>query len=999
MQIEEAVVAAEKMGKIDQRISVCMQPGFHDLRASDLTASIRTYLSLDVDVVQIVQVYTICKNLLPEELEGIAQKVLIDPITEMGWNGFPPLLQFDWTLEIRLKAGLTDNLGMTAQISIEDFLGTRFAQHEKVSSSVQYLLKGNLTRADVHRIGKELLANPIIEEISVATTFEILRAEGSLPCHAPLHFCAEIEIIDIAKDEEALIEMSQTRQLALQGNEMVAIRSYYSKEETLQWRARYGLPPNPTDVELQAIAQTWSEHCKHKIFNASICYRDENGEKTIDGLFPTYIKKVTEEMADKIDWLISTFEDNAGIIRFNGTTDLTCKVETHNSPSALDPYGGALTGILGVNRDILGTGKGSRPIANMDVLCFAPPDYSGAIPEKLIHPKRVMEGVCKGIEHGGNKSGIPTVNGAILFDERYLGKPLVYCGTIGLIPPTICGQPNHIKEIIPGDWIVVAGGRTGKDGIQGATFSSQELHAQSSSSAVQIGDPFTQKKLHDFLLEARDLGLYRTLTDNGAGGLSSSVGELALLCGGCEIHLDRVPLKYPHLHPWEILLSESQERMTFSVDPSCLEKLEELAAFHEVEMAAIGTFTQTGFFHVLWEGKAVALLSLDFLHRGVPQMQLEAEWNPPEQVAVSISSSDLGRELHQLLSRFSICSKESIVRRYDCEVQGASMLKPMIGDAAILLPMECIEQGEGIVVSNGICPSYSDIDTYAMATAAVDEAVRNQVAVGGDPGRIAILDNFCWPDPIDDREKNPDGKHKLAQLVRAAMGLYDAAKAFHTPIISGKDSMKNDYKIGDVKISVPPTLLITAIGKIPCVEKAVSMDVKQPGDLIYIVGLTRQELGGSEYLAMKQQRGGIVPHVDLIAAKKIYHSLFGAMQEELIASCHDCSEGGLAVALAESAFAGGYGVDVDLRSVPTEDLSSDGEILFSESTSRFIMTIDPQWKEAFEAKMESTVFAQIGIVRNDLEFNILGNSGDVVVREEIDDLKKSWQSPLERKNR
>lgn len=945
-------------------VSVSMLDAFVDREAVDLKTAVHRYLGLQVEKVQIVQLYRIYKRLKEDELSKIAESVLRDSIVESGEVNES---SFDWSLEISLKQGLTDNLGITAQIAIEDFLGSSFAPAEQVRSARKYLLRGSLTRSDVERIGKELLANPLIEEI---------RAQK---------IASQVEVVELNGD---LMAISQSRQLALNQMEMEAIRAYYSQEELR--RKELGLPVWPTDVELEAIAQTWSEHCKHKIFQARISY---NGQ-IIDSIFSTYIKKATEELSEEIDWLVSVFKDNAGIIRFNDSVDLTCKVETHNSPSALDPYGGALTGILGVNRDILGTGSGSKPIANMDVLCFAPPDYPGKIPEKLLHPKRILAGVCKGIEHGGNKSGIPTVNGALVFDERYLGKPLVYCGTIGLTPVSYGSK----KEILPGDLIAVAGGKTGKDGIHGATFSSEELHAASPMSAVQIGDPFTQKKLLDFLLEARDLGLFRTLTDNGAGGLSSSVGELAQITNGCKIDLDKVPLKYPDLSPWEILLSESQERMTFAVPPEKRQKLQELALFHEISLAFIGTFTESGVFHVMAQGKTVAWLSLEFLHKGVPQLQLEAEWTEPLEPHVDLPLMDLGADLHALLSRYTICSKESIVRQYDHEVQGGSCLKPFVGprcdgpgDASILLPVEFREAGEGIVVSNGIAPRYSEIDAYAMAAYALSEAIANQVAVGADPNRIAILDNFCWPDPIYDPEKTPDGKHKLAQLVRASMALYDGAIALKTPIISGKDSMKNDYKMGGVKISIPPTLLITAVGKIPNVAKAVSMDVKMPGDLVYLVGTTKRELGGSEYFAMKQLLGGKVPRIDFGLCKKIYSALFEAVQQELVASCHDCSEGGLGVALAESAFAGGYGMEIDLRGL--EEMS-DAELLFSESGGRFVVTIAPTDREVFEKICKDLPCAQLGKVREDGAFLVRGKRGDLVIEEEILKLKRSWQEPL-----
>ncbi len=739
-------------------VSISLQPRFSDPRAQDLVGAIR-FLGIPAEKAKIVQIYRIFKRLSSDELERVMEKVLLDPIVEQAEEKD---LDYDWSLEIRLKKGLTDNLGITAQISIEDFLGSRFQEGERVQSAVRYLLKGQISREMVERIGRELLANALIEEI-IAEPVSAQKISG-------------VETIDLSSD---LMEISRKRGLALNLAEMEAVRAYYRKAEIQESRKKQGLPLMPTDVELEAIAQTWSEHCKHKIFHARIDYW-EGGKKTvIDSIFSTYIKKATEEIGKRIDWLVSVFKDNAGIVRFNDEVHLVCKVETHNSPSALDPYGGALTGILGVNRDILGTGFGARPIANMDVLCFAPPDYSGPIPEKLQHPKRVLTGVCKGIEHGGNKSGIPTVNGAIVFDEKFLGKPLVYCGTVGLIPVKIGSRRAEEKEIFHGDLIAVAGGKTGRDGIHGATFSSEEIHDQSPTSAVQIGDPFMQKKLLDFLLVARDKGLYRTLTDNGAGGLSSSVGEMATLCGGCEIHLDRVPLKDKSLLPWEILLSESQERMTFAVPEESKNELAELAAFFEIDLAYLGTFNQSGSFHVLHSGNTVALLDLSFLHQGVPQLHLEAEWNGSDETSVSVPHSDLGKDLHALLSRYTICSKESIVRRYDHEVQGGSCVKPFVGaladgpsDASIVLPVEFQEKKTGIVISNGICPRYSEIDADAMASYALCEAVSNQVAVGADPSRIAVLDNFCWPDPIYDPVKTPDGKRKLAQLVRAAKALY-----------------------------------------------------------------------------------------------------------------------------------------------------------------------------------------------------------------------------------
>ncbi|HRT71885.1 MAG TPA: AIR synthase-related protein, partial [Syntrophales bacterium] len=510
----------------------------------------------------------------------------------------------------------------------------------------------------------------------------------------------------------ALLGISSARVLALNLEEMKAVRRYFQDAAVVEERRRFGLGEYATDVELEALAQTWSEHCKHKIFNSRITYLEEAGGEgiVIDSLFDTYIKRATQEIREKMgkdDWCLSVFVDNAGVIKFNDDYSLVFKVETHNSPSALDPYGGALTGIVGVNRDPFGTGKGAKLIFNTDVFCFAPPFYDKPLPKRILHPRRIYEGVREGVEHGGNKSGIPTINGCIVFDERFLGKPLVYCGTGGIMPARLHGRPTHTKEVRPGDLIVMTGGRIGKDGIHGATFSSEELHEGSPVTAVQIGDPITQKKMTDFLLLARDRDLYRAITDNGAGGLSSSVGEMARLSGGCELDLAKAPLKYAGLQPWEILLSEAQERMTLAVEPGKADAFLSLARKMGVEATVLGRFTDSGRFHVLYGDKTVAYLDMAFLHDGVPQLELKARWVAPRhEEAAFPEPSDLGGALKTMLSRLNICSKESVVRQYDHEVQGGSVIKPLTGavndgpsDAAVIRPI--LDSFEGVIVANG----------------------------------------------------------------------------------------------------------------------------------------------------------------------------------------------------------------------------------------------------------------------------------------------------------
>ncbi len=984
------------------RIEIGLKKEIRDALGEKVRRRVQNDLGLPVESVRTLTVFTLDMELPREELEMIATGPFLDPIIQEYRIDGPLAHHFDWLVEVGFKPGVTDNVGKTAKEAMEWRLGRKLKDEEKVYTSTQYLLRGSLKREDVERICTDLLGNSLIQR------FEVWKADewvGKIEPKVPRVVGdggGGVEEIDLEISDEGLLQLSQTRLLALDLREMKTIQNYLRNPMVMDDRRKWNLGKRMTDVELEAIAQTWSEHCKHKIFNARIAYvNEQDHQEGVDSLFKTYIKGATEEIRSSLgngDFCISVFDDNAGVIRFNEHYNLVFKVETHNTPCALDPYGGALTGIVGVNRDPFGTGKGAKLIFNVDTFCFASPFYDKPLPPRLFHPKRVYEGVREGVEHGGNKSGIPTVNGGVVFDDRYLGKPLVYCGTGGIMSKEILGEPSHIKKVEPGDLIVMTGGRIGKDGIHGATFSSEELREDSPVTAVQIGDPITQKKMTDFLLLARDRGLYKSITDNGAGGLSSSVGEMAKEMG-CELHLDRAPLKYHGLHPWEILLSEAQERMTLAVSPSKIEPFLQLAQKMDVEATVLGTFTDTKKFHVLYRGKTVAYLDMDFFHFGIPKMELRAKWKRPTYEEPDfLEPEDLTSTLREMLSRLNICSKESMIRQYDHEVQGGTVIKPLVGrfndgpsDAAVLRPI--LSSFEGIVISNGICPRYSDIDTYPMMACAIDEAIRNNVAVGGNPDRMAGLDNFCWPDPVQS-EKTPDGEYRLAQLVRANQALYDYCKAFGLPLISGKDSMKNDYLIGGLKISIPPTVLISALGKIDDVRKAITMDVKRPGDLIYVLGETLEELGGSEYYASKGFIGNRGPEVDAEKARSLYRKLYKAIQGGLIRSCHDCSDGGLGVALAETAFAGGFGMEINLGKVPRSGLDRNDLLLFSESQSRFIVTLDPSKKRAVEALLGDTLYGEIGEVLDSEIFRIIGLHGKTIIEANIYDLKEAWQKPL-----
>jgi phosphoribosylformylglycinamidine synthase len=778
----------------------------------------------------------------------------------------------------------------------------------------------------------------------------------------------------LSLDDDGLVELSKDR-LWLNLDEMRRIKDYFS-----------GLSRNPTDVELETLAQTWSEHCIHKTFKSRI----KLGWLVVDNLLKSTVMRVTEEL--KKPWCLSVFRDNAGVIDFDGHYAVCFKVETHNHPSALEPYGGAATGIGGVIRDIMGTGLGAKPILNTDVFCFAPPDFSyDKLPHGVLHPRRIFKGVRAGVADYGNRLGIPTLNGAILFDERYVGNPLVFCGTVGLLPVSM-GQRGQQQK---GDLVVLVGGKTGRDGIHGVTFASGQLTKESeavSSSSVQIGDPITEKKLIDVLLKARDRGLYRRITDCGGGGLSSAVGEMAEETG-VRVYLDRAPVKYLGLSYTEIWISESQERMVLAVPPDRVDQLISLFESEGVEATVIGEFTDTQRLELFYEGNLVCDLDMKFLHKGLPQLEKEAVWEPPQHVEPDFPQpTDLRQDLLRVLASWNVCSREWVIRQYDHEVQGGSVVKPLTGinndgpsDAAIVRPI--LDSDMGIVVANGINPKYGDIDPYWMAASAIDEALRQVVAVGCSLRRVALLDNFCWG--------NPDKPDRLGGLVRAAQACYDVALGYETPFISGKDSLYNEFETGQETVCIPPTLLISAVAVMDNVEKAVTMDCKRKGNTVYMVGTTRNELGGSQYYAIHGYVGNRVPKVDSRKGKKLMDALSAVIEKGLVSACHDLSEGGIGVAAAEMAFAGGLGMAIYLRKVPLgEAIDRDDRVFFSESNTRFLVEVAPADKQRFEDMMTGTEFAAIGEVTDKGRLEVYGLDGQLVLSAVVGELREAWQRPL-----
>jgi phosphoribosylformylglycinamidine synthase II/phosphoribosylformylglycinamidine synthase I len=889
------------------------------------------------------RIFFVAGELAQADVERISRELLTDSVTENFVIGTAEH-NADHVIDVTLQPGVTDPVAENLIRAAKNF-GVVL---EQAATGQRYLLTGNLSAAELKTLATKVLCNTVIQRYAIDEAI-------SAPFIAPKASEGLVERIDIREaDDDELLAISKERRLSLDLNEMKAIQSWYRQEGR-----------EPTDIELEMVAQTWSEHCVHKTFRALIHFEDEDGNtETIDGLLKQYIRAATERVNK--EWVRSAFVDNAGIVKFNDEFDLAFKVETHNHPSALEPFGGANTGVGGVVRDVLGVS--AKPIANTDVLCFGHQDLpESELLEGVLHPRQIQTGVVHGIEDYGNKMGIPTVNGAIFYDNGYTANPLVFCGCLGILP-----HGSHVTEPQTGDYIVVLGGRTGRDGLRGATFSSMEMDTSTSeiaSISVQIGHPINEKQVQEVILRARDEKLYHAITDCGAGGLSSAVGEMGEKLGA-DVQLQTVLLKYPGLRPWEIWLSEAQERMVMAVAPENWERLQQIAVGQDVEITQIGTFRDDGRL-ILRYGDAVAGdIGMDLLHDCMPRRELQAKWEKPKfPETQSIGNPDLRETLLKLLSHPNIRSKENIVRRYDHEVQGGTVVKPFVGvrehvggNSSVIVPIETKHQpseGEsavrGVALSVGICPQYGELDPYAMAWAAVDEAFRNLVAVGADPDQVSLLDNFCWG--------NPNLPDRLGSLVLAAKGCHDAAVAYNAPFVSGKDSLNNEYADADgTRHAIPGTLLISAMGIVPDVTKTVTMDLKQAGNLLYVIGETRDEMGGSHYSMVNGVQGGTVPQPNPKALDTM-RALHKAIQAGLVQSCHDASEGGIAVALAEMCIAGRWGAFIDLEKV-SQDKFNDIVNLFSESTSRFIVEVNENNVLAFTKILESNsiIYSHVGNV-------------------------------------
>ncbi len=909
------------------------------------------------------QLYFLGGELTHEDLSKLATELLTDPVTETFSIDFSTSNTQNF-VDVTLLPGVTDPVAENL-LQAAKWIGINSL--EQVATGQRYYLHQTLANEELGQLATGVFSNPVIQRYSV-----------NEPIDAPFVPFQErdetVEHIALREaDDNRLLAISSERRLSLSLEEMQAIRKYFQSENR-----------EPSDVELEMLAQTWSEHCVHKTFRAKITYTDENGQQTIDGLLKTYLRSATDQLAKP--WVRSAFVDNAGIIKFTEHWDLALKAETHNHPSALEPFGGANTGVGGVVRDILGVS--ARPIANTDVLCFGWPDTpANEIPDGVLHPQRIADGVTRGVEDYGNKMGIPTVNGAIVYHSGYTSNPLVFCGCLGLLP-----HGSHVTKPQAGDLIVVIGGRTGRDGLRGATFSSMEMDTSTSEiagSSVQIGHPIHEKQVQEVILKARDAKLYNAITDCGAGGLSSAVGEMAKDIGA-RVQLETVPLKYPGLRPWEIWLSEAQERMVLAVPSSKWAAFKQICDGQDVEAVSIGTLEANGRLQLYFESKLVAQLSMDFLHDGIPQMQLKAEWKTPATTASeSEPQFDLQESLLKLLAHPNIRSKEAVIRHYDHEVQGATALKPLVGvdnhgpaDASVLVPMDTREDdaNKGVALSNGIAPLYGETDPYAMAWASIDEAMRNLVAVGVDPTTVSILDNFCWG--------NPRLADRLGSLVRCVQGCYDAAMAYGTPFISGKDSLNNEYMGADgQRHAIPGTLMITGMGIVPDVQKTVSSDFKQAGSAVYLLGQTKDERGGSHYSLINNIGGGQVPQ-PVENALLTLQALYNVIQASLVLSCHDCSDGGLAVTLAEMSIGGRLGIEVNTTKVADDATTA----LYGESLTRFVLEVAPEHQAAFEAALDGQTLIKLGKVTAEAQVKV--NHGESTIDVPVSDLEQAWRGEI-----
>jgi len=1014
------------------RLEIAFKPELFDPDGAALARKARDYFDFELGGARAARALTFDFELPDESWESLRTDVFTNPVTEV--SSFSPLaIPADWVIGVGYLPGVKDTAGETAREAIEDYLGRPLPSAAACYTSKIFYLREDaeagerLTARAVEQLARELLANDLIQRWRIwrgpsappatdgaadIATWDPKIGIGVVVPRVELRHRPRVQEIPIGSDAE-MLAISAERHLFLDPRDVPAIRAYYLRQEVQRERRRQGLAL-PTDVEIEYIAQARSDHCNHNTFRGRFHYRDRTSGETleIDSLFKTFIEAPTLALAAKKDWVVSVLWDNAGVGRFDDEHCYTITGETHNSPSNMEAYGGSLTGIVGVYRDPLGTGKGSKLVCGTYGYCVGPRDYDGPLRPRL-HPRRLLDGVIEGVRDGGNKSGIPTAFGQVVFDESFLGKCLVYVTAVGIMPAQVGGERSDRKRTSPGDLVVMCGGRVGKDGIHGVTASSHIYSEQTPAGHVQIGDPYTQKKMHDFLVEARDRGLIRFVTDCGGGGLSSAVGESAASAGGVDVALDAIPRKYDGLDQWEIWISESQERMVVAIAPEEREAFLALAAEHAVEATVIGRYTDSGYVHLEYGGQPCAHIALDFFKRQFPQWEFEAEWVPPAERGlrepVMSEPQDHGRCLRAMLARPNLASREWIQRQYDHEVQGGSVIKPLTGvahdvpaDASVLRPV--LTSLRGLAITQAIHPAYSRIDAYAMTAVTIDEAVRRLICVGADPEHIGGIDNFCWPEIRYDPERNPDGKFKAAQLVRSCLAMKRSCLAFGIPLLSGKDSMYIDGNLAGPfgerhRVSGLPSLQFTAISVVPDVRRCTDLAPCAADERVYVLGLTRDELGGSEYYAQFSATGCHVPVTAPEQMVPLYRALADAIAAGEVSAAHAVGRGGLGVHLALMALAGGRGMEIDLAAVPRPAACERAQrrndvVLYSESAGRMLVTVAPEQTGAFERRLAAHPCARIGRVATGDRFEVRGVRGESLIGVDIADLRRAWEVPF-----
>lgn len=938
----------------------------------------------EVAAVRATRIYELAGDISYDQVQLLCDKLLVDRAIEIGavestvsWpDSFAGAL-----VEVHLQPGIMDPVALSAIDACNKLLQNRdpsmASPVECVQTAWRYEIDG-VGRIDrVEEMAQRVLANDCVERVFI----KAFDRTDALPSEIAIAPVAEFKLISVALiglDDDALTELSKRGRLFLSLPEVKEIQAHFAK-----------LGRDPTDVELETIAQTWSEHCVHKTLKSAVAYAGrpfgvessscQTVERRYDNLLVDTIVRATEEL--DCDWCLSVFEDNAGVVEFDDDNGIAFKVETHNHPSAIEPYGGAATGVGGCVRDILGCGLGAKPIANTDVFCVAEPGWDDArLPTGVLHPRRILRGIIGGVRDYGNRMGIPTVAGGLRFDERYLANPLVFVGSVGIIP-----RKHIAKAPKPGDRIVVAGGRTGRDGIGGATFSSGELtdtHADEFSHAVQIGNAIEEKKLLDALLRARDHEsgcLYSAVTDCGAGGLSSAVGEMAEHLGA-SVQLENVPLKYTGLRYNEIWLSEAQERMVFSVHPSKMEMLQAVFEREGVEVADIGEFNDSGTLELRFNDEQVGRLDLDFMHNGLPKITRVARWDGlPEGVAakpVKITNENAQEMMLSKLASIDSCSREPIFRQYDFEVQGGSVIKPLVGvgegpsDAAVITPK--LDSNRGVAIGMGMCSDRIEPDPYWMAVRSIDEAIRNLVCVGADPSRIAILDNFCWGGCADEEA--------MGALVRACQGCHDAALAYKAPFISGKDSLNNQFSLSpdDAKrlnlpntIAIPPTLLISGIGHVEDIRRCVTSDLKP---------------GGGELFAVTYDWSS--PSFE--SAAIVHRCIAALIAGGNVRACHDISDEGVALAVAEMCIGGKCGAHFDLKNVADDEPV---KVLFDKQLGGYVIQVTGSVD--FSSVKKCTNVIKLGVVTDEARLQIAA-ADRMLLSIDVAELDRAWRGGLVR---